>query len=103
MVLALATACREGLQFLEILCVDVGFDRLRRIAHLQGIADISGVEPRLPLIIDLDAHSVRFELEGNDCAHGRYSESKERVKVGLPASTVRASSNCCCRAGGQLV
>jgi hypothetical protein len=43
----------DDLQFLEIIGIDVGFDRLRRIAHLQGIADIAGVEPRLASVIDL--------------------------------------------------
>ena len=42
----------------------MGLDRLGRIAHLQASQTSVALNHGSPEFIDLDAHGVRFELEG---------------------------------------
>ena len=76
---------------------------INRISVAEYDGYIFADKPYLTAVSDYCANGMVVELKGNDRAYGHSSESMERVKDGLPASTVRAAANCCCSAGGQFV
>ena len=69
--------------------------------------DVLAVRAAIPdfvgKVFAVDGRQLLTQRSDEVGAHGHYSESMERVKDGLPESTVRAAANCCCKAGGQFV
>ena len=69
--------------------------------------DVLAVRAAIPdfvgKVFTVDGRQLLTQRSDEVGAHGYYSESMERVKDGLPESTVRAAANCCCKAGGQFV
>ena len=49
----------DDLQLLEVIGIDVGLDRLRRVAHLQRVTDFICIKPR---------HSYCINLRSDGCA-----------------------------------
>ncbi len=79
----------------------------RQLAHLARDYDVLTVRAAIPdfvrEVFAVDGRQLLTQRGDEIGAHGHYSESMERVKDGLPESTVRAAANCCCKAGGQFV
>ena len=85
----------------------IGFGWIKGASHVQARWDAAIQQQALPdfvrEVFAVDGRQLLTQRGDEIGAHGHYSESMERVKDGLPESTVRAAANCCCKAGGQFV
>jgi hypothetical protein len=53
----------DGLHFLEVISINVGFECLRRITQFKQLADVTGIEPGLASSIHVHAQGVRFKFK----------------------------------------
>ena len=93
-------------QRFRVGCLD-GKSQLVHSGDIERDNDILTVRAAIPdfvrEVFAVDGRQLLTQRGDEIGAHGHYSESMERVKDGLPESTVRAAANCCCKAGGQFV
>ncbi|OIQ80668.1 hypothetical protein GALL_375650 [mine drainage metagenome] len=54
----------DGVQFLDVIRINVGVDRLAGIAHFQRLAHVLGAEQDFALCIDLQPHRQLVVEEG---------------------------------------